>query len=94
MSIARNLIAQASQQLQTVLGYEADIGHLSEWMKGQRSAIAAFAPPAVTVDTIRAQITEVEVSFCILCTRTCIHVHEHVHEHVHVYTCIYSGTPL
>ena len=86
MSIARNLIAQASQQLQTVLGYEADIGHLSEWMEGQRSAIATFAPPAVTVDTIRAQITEVEVSFA-------YYVHELINIYIHTVEPLYKDTP-
>ena len=55
-------ILQASQQLHTVLGYEADCSSLNEWLTTQKAAFASFTPPAITVDMIRAQITEVEVS--------------------------------
>jgi uncharacterized coiled-coil DUF342 family protein len=59
---AGNKSDEAAQLLQTVLGYEADCCHMKEWLGGQSSTIAGFAPPGVTVETIRAQLTEVEVS--------------------------------
>ncbi|CAI8055157.1 Microtubule-actin cross-linking factor 1, isoforms 1/2/3/5 [Geodia barretti] len=57
---AGNKADEAAQLLQTVLGYEADCCHMKEWLGGQSSTIAGFAPPGITVETIRAQLTEVE----------------------------------
>ena len=51
--------------LQTVLGYEADCQRLKQWLQGQSSTIAGFTPPGITVETIRAQLTEVEVSLSV-----------------------------
>ena len=57
-------MVQASQQLQAVLSYESDCGKLRDWLQGQSAATTGFVPPGVTVDTIKAQLTEVEVSYC------------------------------
>ena len=45
-----------------MLGYEADCRALKEWLEVQNTVIDAFAPPAITVDALKAQLTEVEVS--------------------------------
>ena len=52
---------EATQLMEGVELYEAEFQKFSEWLEGEKSAIASFAPPTVTVDEIKSQIEETEV---------------------------------
>ena len=54
---------EASQLMEKVLAYEAEYDKFSGWLVGEKANIASFAPPAITVDEIKVQLEETEVSY-------------------------------
>lgn len=52
---------EASQLMEKVLAYEAEYDKFSGWLAGEKTNIASFAPPAITVDEIKVQLEETEV---------------------------------
>lgn len=53
---------EASQLFERVEAYESEYNKFSDWLGGQKAAIGSFTPPAVTVEELRAQLEQVEVS--------------------------------
>ena len=59
---------QASQLLERVLSYEEDFERFSDWLNGERAKVEAFSSPAITLEELKMQITEVEVRNIVLMT--------------------------
>lgn len=53
---------EASQLFERVEAYESEYNKFSDWLGGQKAAIGSFTPPAVTIEELRAQLEQVEVS--------------------------------
>ena len=58
---------EASELMEKVLAYEAEHDKFSDWLKGEKATIASFAPPPITVEEVKVQIQETEVSIYHMC---------------------------
>ena len=55
-------LVDGSQLFERVEAYESEYDKFNDWLGGQKAAIGSFTPPAVTVEELRAQLEQVEVS--------------------------------
>ena len=55
---------EASQLMEKVLAYEEEYDKFSGWLQEEKANIASFASQAITVDEVKVQLEETEVSYC------------------------------
>ena len=53
---------EASQLMEGVRSYEEEFEKFSEWLKEKKTVVESLAPPTITVEGVKAQIEETEVS--------------------------------